>query len=136
METVPETDFALSDILYELAAREPIFHRAEPGTPRSEFALMLAPDFREIGASGRVYDRDTVLDQLEQRYKEMKEKPAPEVFDATDFHCRKLAENVYLLTYSLVQDGKRRTLRSTIWQRSMAGWKVVFHQGTMVDPGF
>jgi hypothetical protein len=36
----------------------------------------------------------------------------------------------------LLQDGKRRTRRSTIWKRTLDGWKIVFHQGTIVDPGY
>jgi hypothetical protein len=32
----------------------------------------------------------------------------------------------------LVQDNTRRTRRSTIWERSGVGWKIVYHQGTIV----
>jgi hypothetical protein len=127
-----ETDPAIQDILFELAAREPIFHRVEPGTPRSDFERLMAEDFWEIGASGRRYDRATVLDELEKRQKERK----PDVFETSEFRCRKLSENVFLFTYVLLQDNQRRTNRSTIWQRTPDGWKIIFHQGTIIDPGF
>ncbi|HEX4029604.1 MAG TPA: hypothetical protein VHX20_04530 [Terracidiphilus sp.] len=41
-------------------------------------------------------------------------------------------EDVYLLTYTLLQDATRLTRRATIWQRT-AGWKIVYHQGTIVQ---
>jgi hypothetical protein len=40
------------------------------------------------------------------------------------------AEN-FLLTYTLLQ-GARVTRRATIWRRSTDGWKIVYHQGTVV----
>ena len=46
---------------------------------------------------------------------------------------RKLAGDLYLLTYTLLQDHVRKTRRSTIWQRTASGWKIVFHQGTLVQ---
>lgn len=51
----------------------------------------------------------------------------------SDHHCRKLAQDIYLLTYTLVQDNGRLTRRSTIWQRYLEGWTIVFHQGTLVQ---
>ena len=55
-------------------------------------------------------------------------------WESRDFHLRELAPDVYLLTYTLRQ-GERLTRRSTIWRRADAGWKIVFHQGTVVAPG-
>jgi hypothetical protein len=109
--------------------REPIFHRPEFGTTRADFERMTAPDFWEIGASGRRYDRAFVLDELERRYA----SEYPDVWETSGFECRELAADVYLLTYTLLQDGARRTRRSTIWQRTSDGWKILFHQGTMIE---
>ena len=122
------TDPALTTVLEELKSREPIFHRPEHGTTRADFESMMAPDFREVGASGRRYSKDYVLAELQKRY-------AGEYVDewkTQDFHCRKLAGDVYLLTYTLLQ-GERQTRRSTIWQHTSSGWKIVFHQGTIVE---
>ncbi len=116
-------------VLGELMRREPIFHRPEFGTTRADFERMTASDFWEIGASGRRYDRAYVLDELERRYS----VPHADRWETTDFECRRLAENIYLLTYILVQDGSRRSRRSTIWERVGDGWKIVFHQGTLVE---
>src|SRR5206468_12505831 len=57
-------DSAPMDVEAELRDREPIFHRAAPGTARSEFAAMIADDYWEVGASGTAYGRDEVLDVL------------------------------------------------------------------------
>jgi hypothetical protein len=119
----------LADVLRELSAREPIFHRAEFGTSRVDFERMTLESFWEVGASGRRYSREYVLDSLEKRHSQTHE----EVWEAKDFHCRKLSEDTYLLTYTLVQDRIRTTRRTTIWQSTPDGWKIVFHQGTVVQ---
>jgi len=125
------TDSALSGVLDELMSREPIFHRPEFGTTRANFENMTVGDFWEVGASGRRYGREYVLDNLEKRF----QNPAPDVWETSDFYCRRLAADVYLLTYTLLQNKERKTRRSTIWQLTPAGWKIVFHQGTIVqDP--
>ena len=123
------TDPSLLGVLEELRAREPIFHHPEFGTTRADFDKMMAPDSWEVGASGRRYSRESTLDELERRFAgEYVEGP----LEATDFHCRKLADEVYLLTYTLFQ-GERKTRRATIWQRIAGDWKIVFHQGTIVQ---
>ena len=115
-------------VLEELRRREPIFHRPEIASSRADFEAMTGRDFWEIGASGRRYSRKYVLDTLEARH----ENPVEDTFEASDFHCRELAPDLYLLTYTLLQ-GERRTRRASIWQRGPAGWKVLFHQGTVVQ---
>jgi hypothetical protein len=150
MKQSPTTEPSLTDILAELSAREPIFHRPEFGTTRADFEKMTVEDFWEVGASGRIYSRSEVLDTLEKRYSrphrdvqegEVREGNVQErdvlendVWETMDFRCRKLAPDVYLLTYTLIQDGTRHTRRSTIWQRTTGGWKIVYHQGTVVAP--
>jgi hypothetical protein len=129
MEPVLTTDPELSDILAELSSREPIFHRPELGASRADFEKMTIDDFWEVGASGRRYSRAYVLDELEKRHA----VPHADIWEAMDFPCRRLARDVYLLTYTLLQDKVRRTRRSTIWRRTAEGWKIVYHQGTIVQ---
>ncbi len=129
MEPALTTDPSLLDVLHELKRREPIFHRPELGATRADFEKMTAADFWEVGASGRRYSRDYVLDTLEKRHA----GPHSDVWEAAEFHCRRLAADVYLLTYTLIQDNVRKTRRSTIWQHTAHGWQIVFHQGTIVQ---
>ena len=128
MEPTLSQDPALLGILEELKSREPIFHRPEFGT-RADFESMMHADFREIGASGRRYSREYVLAELEKRHR----LPADDIWETSDFHCRKLAPDVYLLTYTLIQNRIRKTRRSTLWNRTEVGWKIMFHQGTIVE---
>lgn len=120
------TDTALAGVLEELIAREPIFHRPELGT---DFENMIAADFWEVGASGRRYSREYILAELERRLT----NPQADVWETSDFHCRRLSDTVYLLTYRLLQNKKRKTHRCTIWERTGEDWKILYHQGTIVQ---
>ena len=123
LSTAPE----LLGVLEQLRQREPIFHRPEFGTTRADFERMTEADFWEVGASGRRYSRQYVLDVLDARG----HSSADDAWETSDFHCRQLATDLYLLTYTLLQ-GMRRTRRSTIWRHTSGDWKIVFHQGTEV----
>lgn len=128
MKPESSKDPEVAEVLSELSKREPIFHRAEFGTTRADFEKMTVPDFWEIGASGQRYSRQFVLDTLEARYS----TPHSDVWETSDFDCRRLSADTYLLTYTLLQDRSRLTRRSTIWRKTSDGWKIVFHQGTLV----
>jgi hypothetical protein len=128
MAKIPAADSETLDVIAELRRREPIFHRPEFGTTRADFERMMEPEFWEIGASGKRYNRELVLDELEKRYA----GGYADNWETREFECREIATDNYLLTYTLVQ-GNRVTRRSTIWRRTAAGWKVVYHQGTIVQ---
>jgi len=118
----------VSDVLEQLKKREPIFHRPELGTTRADFDQMMDEAFCEVGASGRRYDREYVLDELEKRHA----NPIDDEWEALDFRYIEIAPDNYLLTYTLIQ-GERVTRRSTIWRRTSGGWKILYHQGTIVE---
>jgi len=114
-----------------LRAREPIFHRPEFGTTRADLEAMLAPEFWEVGASGRVYSKSFVLDTLEAR----RATPVEEDFSVADFACSEIGANLYLATYRLDQAG-RLSRRATIWRYHGSAWQIVYHQGTLITaPG-
>jgi hypothetical protein len=125
LETAPE----LADVLAELSGLEPIFHWPPSEMSRDALKKMTADDFWEVGASGRRYAREFVFDVLEQR----QIKAEPDVWEISDLYCRKIADGIFLLTYTLLQDRTRLTRRATIWQRAEDGWKIVYHQGTVVQ---
>ena len=126
------TDSRLREILQELRSREPIFHRPEHGTRRPDFEGMTDEGFWEVGASGRRYSRDHILDVLEDRHQVASHLALEDTWEADDFACRELGADTYLLTYTLLQ-GSRKTRRMTVWRRSPEGWKILFHQGTVVE---
>ena len=127
------TNPALTPILDELRPLEPIFHTPEFGLEPADFARRTAPDYWEVGASGRRYSRDFILQTLA----DTPPVNAATVRWRTSGHAlRQLGSTpgaeTYLLTYSLRQ-GDRLTRRSTIWQRTPTGWQILFHQGTPVS---
>ena len=61
--TVPE----LLPVLEELRRREPIFHKPEFGSTREDFEQMTDDAFWEVGASGRRYSREYILQVLGSR---------------------------------------------------------------------
>jgi hypothetical protein len=126
------TEPKLREILQELRSREPVFHRPEFGTTRADFEGMTAAGFWEVGASGRRYSREHVLDVLEDRHQVASHLALEDTWEATDFACRELGSDTYLLTYTLAQ-GQRKTRRATVWRRSAGDWKILFHQGTVVE---
>lgn len=84
-------------------------------------ADLLHPNFVEFGASGRTWDRETILSS-------MRNNPAVSG-DAADFCPEELAHDVVLLTYRIV--GEQVSLRSSVWVREPGqGWRIRFHQGT------
>jgi hypothetical protein len=122
-------------VLEELVAREPLFHRAEHGRSRAAFEAMTAPDFWEVGASGARYDREFVWSVLAERYAaEGPDEWETGDWETSDFACRPLGDDTFLLTYRLRQE-ERVTRRATVWERTTGGWRAVYHQGTTVAAG-
>lgn len=118
----------LEAVLEELRRREPIFHTQEFGMTGAERERVVAPWYWEVGASGRRYSREFILRGLEER-------PPVDAADAgwtcSEFGLRRLGAETYLLTYTLRQ-GERITRRATIWEKAGEGWRILFHQGTVV----
>ena len=129
MEPVLLTDPKLADVLAELQKREPVFHRPEFGTGRRDFENIADANFWEVGASGRRYSRDYVIDTLVTRHS----SPHRDEWRATDFHCVELGPRTYLVTYTLRHGAARITRRASVWRQSHEGWKILYHQGTVVE---
>jgi len=129
MEPTLVTAAHLIPVLEELKLREPLFHRPEVAKTRRDFEAMTDKGFWEVGASGRRYSREFVLDTLEARLPSGDE----DRWETRGFHCLEIAPDNYLVTYTLVQ-GVRVTRRATLWRRAKSGWKVLYHQGTVVEP--
>jgi hypothetical protein len=118
-------DAELLPVFEELRRREPIFHTPEFG----DFENATAPDYWEVGASGRRYSRDFILRTLE-------ENPPVDAtaagWESSDYGLRRLGPDTYLFTYTLRQ-AERLTRRATIWQGSGEEWRILYHQGTIVS---
>jgi hypothetical protein len=90
--------------------------RADPAA----VAALLHDDFREFGASGRVYDRDGIIAAL---------GAGGGAVQASDFAGVRLAADVVLVTYRT----ETPSLRTSIWTRGADGaWRIVHHHGSRV----
>lgn len=117
--------------LEELRRLEPLFHQGPAGARRETFEAMTAPDFREVGASGRAYTREEIWDVLAERGGRV---PGDEHWETGEWACRQVGGDTFLVTY-LVRQGERVSRRLTVWERVFPGWRAVYHQGTLVpDP--
>jgi|SRR6185312_8374560 len=123
------TDPELLPVLADLRAQEPIFHRPQFAATPEDFERLMSPDYWEIGASGRRYSRNFILETLKKQ--PLVDSEAAN-WQATDFACRRLGPDTYLLTYTLDQNG-RVTRRATVWRRNGANWQILFHQGTLAE---
>jgi len=128
-EVFTHTEPNLLPVLEELRRREPIFHTQEFGISRADIEKVTAPDYWEASASGRRYSREFILGELE--------KHPPVDADSVgwrshDHAVRQLGPEIFLITYTLRQL-ERVTRRATIWQRTPDGWRILYHQGTVVS---
>jgi len=119
----------LLSVLEELRRREPIFHTPEFGTTRADFEKATAPEYWETSASGRRYSREFILCTLE---KHPPVDAAAAGWQTYDHAVRRLSPDTYLFTYTLRQI-ERLTRRATIWQTTSEGWRILYHQGTIVS---
>ena len=87
---------------------------------------LLDEDFREIGASGRLWNREETMEALGA---DRDDEPVA----VADMDALQLAEVVLLLTYTGDRAG-RRARRSSIWRRTDGRWRLAHHQGTPVPP--
>jgi hypothetical protein len=124
-------DSDLLRVFEELRRREPIFHTPDFGATRIDFENAMAPEYWEVGASGRRYSREFILRTLELS------PPVDadaEGWQCSDYGLRRLGPDTYLFTYTLRQ-GERITRRATIWQSTANGWHILYHQGTIANAG-
>lgn len=107
--------------LLEVIRREKLLLDPALRASAEDVTALLHPDFVEFGASGRVWDRASIVSALAED---------PTVSgESTDFRTAPLADNVVLLTYRVT--GEPGSLRSSVWVRDAnAGWRLRFHQGT------
>jgi hypothetical protein len=127
MEPELQIDPRLEPVLKELERLEPLVHAGAPAATPQVFEDIVAPDFWEVGASGRRYNRGFSLQLLAQRARE----PGDEEWQCTGYHVQEITPGSYLLTYTLEQPG-RVTRRCTIWRKQAGRWLAVYHQGTVV----
>ncbi|MEU9386748.1 DUF4440 domain-containing protein [Streptomyces sp. NPDC048279] len=92
---------------------------------RPELVLeLLDPEFTEIGASGRRWDRVSILTVTNDG-----SVSAESPVHVSEMSGTVLAPGLVHLTYFADNQG-RRVWRSSVWRLTETGWRVYFHQGT------
>jgi hypothetical protein len=114
--------------LAALERLEPLYHAAFPDATPADFERLVAPDFWEVGATGRRYSRAFALRVLSDRHG----RPDPATWHTDRFHLQEAGPGLFLLSYRLRQPS-RVTLRLTVWRREGDGWLALYHQGTVVS---
>lgn len=121
---------AADDYLMHIAAKLEL-ELLDPERRRQTAVLerLLHADFAEVGASGRLWDRASVIAELADR-------PSVEQ-DVRDLTVRAVARGVVLVMYvtSDAADGARAARRASLWLCEGAEWKLLFHQGTRCGAG-
>jgi hypothetical protein len=90
---------------------------------------MLDPEFVEFGASGRRWDLESVL-EVTGGGSVSPDSPV----EVSQMSGVLLAPGVVHLTYFADNQG-RRAWRSSLWRLTDSGWRMYFHQGTLVPEG-
>jgi hypothetical protein len=109
----------LQDHLHTLEER--LFHPdREPN--RAALGLLLADEYKEFCSSGRIVNRQQIMDIL------VTSTPRPATIH--HFYVTKLGENVALATYNATTPTSV-SHRSSIWVFRDNRWQMVFHQGTV-----
>lgn len=87
---------------------------------------LLSDDFLEYGASGNIYTKTNILENLPKKNHTQ--------ISLSNFKLKILCESVVQVVYKTQQKGnKRRVLRSSIWKKHRSyGWQMYFHQGTVI----
>jgi hypothetical protein len=119
---------ATTDLFQHLRELETETHRIETRRNRGRLSELLHPEFVEFARSGQPYERAAVLDEFSTGAE------LPPVH-AQDFELTEVGPEAALLTYRsahIDSAGRlhRCTLRSSLWIRTLAGWRLRFHQGT------
>ncbi|NUR99850.1 MAG: nuclear transport factor 2 family protein [Kribbellaceae bacterium] len=91
--------------------------------------LLLDPEFVEVGASGRLWDRASIVAALASG-----EIIDAEPIEATEVAGVRLADDLVHVTYVSRRSGGTAVRRSSIWRRTRGAWRLYYHQGTPV-PG-
>jgi hypothetical protein len=92
---------------------------------RARVSALLAEDFIEVGASGRVWDRPSALELLDA---ESGDAAGIEVHDLTG---RVIGDGFIIARWDSVRGG-RRARRTSLWRREPTGWRLMHHQGTLL----
>ncbi len=95
---------------------------AETRSDLDKLQNLLHDEFIEFSSSGKVYNKQDILESLPQEQSRL--------LEIESINTKKLSDSCVLLTYKLFSDGKLHSTRSSIWINNLCQWQLIFHQGT------
>ena len=117
------------EIFNLLVSLEKQLHSSEVRSSKDKLNILLSETFIEIGASGKIFTKEEVIEYL------LKSKPIK--IETTEFKLNNLSSNILQLMYKekseLSSTNYRNTLRSSLWEKNGNNWQMIFHQGTVVN---
>ena len=122
------TDFVSPRVLDHVLELERELQTPACRSDPDRLSQLLAPDFVEVGASGRRWEREDMLAML----REESADPAAGAIEVVALSARALAAGVVQVFWDSARDG-RRARRTSIWCERDGGWQQVFHQGTLLS---
>jgi hypothetical protein len=94
---------------------------------RDELERILADDFYEVGTSGRLFDKESIIENLTQE--------SERTLVMQEFIATSLAKGVVLTTYRIIRkitDQEQATSRHcSVWKKRDDEWEMLYHQGTL-----
>lgn len=118
-----------ADDVDRLRELEESLWRSRTRFDRVHMDTVFASDFVEVGASGRLHDREAVLGASAREL----DVDIP----LADFSVRAIGPDAALVTYVSVERSvdspTRRAFRLSVWMREDTVWKLVLHQGTIEE---
>ena len=88
---------------------------------RGRLVSLLADDFVEVGASGAVWDKASILDLLGR-------EDSVEI-EVLELSGRTITTDCVVVQWTSLRQGVRAR-RTSLWRRIESGWELVHHQGT------
>ena len=111
----------MEDDLAQVVELELLLLRPHVRNDPARLLSLLHPQFRELGASGRVWDRVSISQAT---------GGTGNLVPARDVETTRLGPDAVLVTWVGDPLG-RRVLRSSVWVREQGRWLLLFHQGTL-----
>ncbi len=119
----------MPSLLQIIRTLEVELHHPDVRRNPARLAQLLHPEFHEVGRSGRIYSRETIMEFLATQDAQ---------FDVVsdNYIVSELGPGVALLSYRSAHIDQsynlvNHTLRSSVWLKTnAAGWQLRYHQGT------
>jgi len=122
------------ELLAHLKSLEVHLHQTDAWSNPAGIPETLHARFVEFGSSGATYSRAQIIEALGGP----STGPAVRIW-SQDYRLHLQESGLALLLYHSAHIGYddrlvRHTLRSSLWQNTAEGWKMLFHQGTPTLP--